>query len=108
MTMSNREVEALMAYQIGALTGIAATRGGKVTHVKPHGAINNKAAVDADLAAAIARGIAGVSRDLIFLAPAGSAMIDAGRRANLQVRSEERRVGKECVSKCSSRWAPCH
>src|SRR3546814_18630593 len=24
------------------------------------------------------------------------------------VRSEERRVGKECVSTCSSRWSPCH
>src|SRR3546814_12903454 len=23
-------------------------------------------------------------------------------------RSEERRVGKECVSTCSSRWSPCH
>src|SRR3546814_1111699 len=23
-------------------------------------------------------------------------------------RSEERRVGKECVSTCRSRWAPCH
>src|SRR3546814_12166016 len=23
-------------------------------------------------------------------------------------RSEERRVGKECVSKCRSRWEPCH
>src|SRR3546814_12017108 len=23
-------------------------------------------------------------------------------------RSEERRVGKECVSKCSSRWSPYH
>src|SRR3546814_13058243 len=23
-------------------------------------------------------------------------------------RSEERRVGKECVSPCRSRWAPCH
>src|SRR3546814_12253862 len=23
-------------------------------------------------------------------------------------RSEERRVGKECVSKCKLRWAPCH
>src|SRR3546814_16633931 len=51
MTMDAREVEALMAYQIGALMGVAATRGAKVTHVKPHGAINNKAAVDADLAA---------------------------------------------------------
>src|SRR3546814_20870247 len=28
--------------------------------------------------------------------------------ALLLLRSEERRVGKECVSKCSSRWAPYH
>src|SRR3546814_535961 len=26
----------------------------------------------------------------------------------LTIRSEERRVGKECVSKCSSRWPPSH
>src|SRR3546814_19215326 len=25
-----------------------------------------------------------------------------------QRRSEERRVGKECVSKCTSRWSPYH
>src|SRR3546814_8323645 len=25
-----------------------------------------------------------------------------------RVRSEERRVGKECVSPCRSRWSPCH
>src|SRR3546814_17172982 len=24
------------------------------------------------------------------------------------IRSEERRVGKECISKCSSRWSPSH
>src|SRR3546814_13498571 len=28
-------------------------------------------------------------------------------RAEL-IRSEERRVGKECVSTCSSRWSPSH
>src|SRR3546814_11806888 len=30
--------------------------------------------------------------------------------ANLgkEQRSEERRVGKECVSTCRSRWSPCH
>src|SRR3546814_10570985 len=26
----------------------------------------------------------------------------------IQVRSEERRVGKECVSTCRSRWSPYH
>src|SRR3546814_4592213 len=25
-----------------------------------------------------------------------------------EIRSEERRVGKECVSKCRSRWSPDH
>src|SRR3546814_20059306 len=29
-----------------------------------------------------------------------------GRLTALPVRSEERRVGKECVSKCRSRWSP--
>src|SRR3546814_11070446 len=33
----------------------------------------------------------------------GPALADPG----LLFRSEERRVGKECVSPCSSRWAPC-
>src|SRR3546814_19811537 len=28
------------------------------------------------------------------------------RKANGKIRSEERRVGKECVSKCRSRWSP--
>src|SRR3546814_1741950 len=32
----------------------------------------------------------------------------AAEARNFDVRSEERRVGKECVSKCRSRWSPCH
>src|SRR3546814_15117337 len=31
-----------------------------------------------------------------------------GDRAFYDVRSEERRVGKECVSTCRSRWSPYH
>src|SRR3546814_19422339 len=33
---------------------------------------------------------------------------DQALRAGESVRSEGRRVGKECVSTCSSRWAPYH
>src|SRR3546814_15131226 len=29
-------------------------------------------------------------------------------RADMEERSEERRVGKECVSTCRSRWSPYH
>src|SRR3546814_15644832 len=32
----------------------------------------------------------------------------AGREAEAIDRSEERRVGKECVSTCRSRWSPYH
>src|SRR3546814_5137360 len=31
-----------------------------------------------------------------------------GRRSDSGERSEERRVGKECVSTCRSRWSPYH
>src|SRR3546814_13276891 len=33
---------------------------------------------------------------------------DAGLTAEAVARSEERRVGKECVSTCRSRWSPYH
>jgi len=88
MTMANGEVASLMAYQIGALAGVAALAGHRVTHVKPHGAINNKAAVDRGLADAIAAGSVGVDKALIFLAPAGSALVAAGRAAGLPVAEE--------------------
>src|SRR3546814_17492878 len=36
-------------------------------------------------------------------------MIDDHTKANQELaRSEERRVGKECVSTCRSRWSPYH
>jgi len=82
------EVEALVAYQIGALSAIAQANGTRVTHVKPHGALSNMAAVDEALASAIARAIRAVDRELIFLAVAGSAMARAGRAAGLRVAEE--------------------
>src|SRR3546814_17571525 len=39
--------------------------------------------------------------------PAAAQLVVADHR-NQAVRSEERRVGKECVSTCSLRWSPCH
>src|SRR3546814_14346635 len=33
---------------------------------------------------------------------------DAERERQYEERSEERRVGKECVSTCRSRWSPYH
>lgn len=86
--MSAHELEHLVTYQIGALQGIAAAAGARVTHVKPHGALNNMAHADADYARAIARSIKSVDPDLIFVATACSEMVKAGHRAGLRVAEE--------------------
>lgn len=86
--MSARDLEYMIAYQIGALQGIAAGVGERVTHVKPHGALNNMAHHDEEIALAIARGIKSVDRDIIFVANACSKMVDAGRKMDLRVAEE--------------------
>src|SRR3546814_2430777 len=44
-----------------------------------------------------------VGRSVVFAIPQSSLGRMQGR-----IRSEERRVGKECVSTCRSRWSPYH
>ena len=47
MQLSRQDLEATILYQVGALQAMAAAEGGRVTHVKPHGALNNIACADA-------------------------------------------------------------
>jgi UPF0271 protein len=82
------EIEDVVAYQIGALSGIVRACGGVVRHVKPHGALYNLAADDRALADAIARATAGVDPRLILVGLAGSALIDAGQHAGLRTACE--------------------
>ncbi len=82
------EVEALALYQIGALDGFARARGGRVSHVKPHGALSNDACRDAALAGAIARATKSYDENLILLAPALSRLAEAGAAAGLKVATE--------------------
>jgi 5-oxoprolinase (ATP-hydrolysing) subunit A len=83
-----KEVEDAVAYQIGALAGIAATKGLRLQHLKAHGALYNMAVRDRALADAIARATALVDRSLILLGLPGSELIAAGRRAGLRTVSE--------------------
>jgi len=85
---SPREVEDLVAYQIGALAAIAATQGMRLSHVKPHGALYNMAARDPDLADAIARATAAVDRSLLLFGLPGSKSLDAARRHGVRAISE--------------------
>lgn len=64
---SPSDIERQVAYQIGALMGVAANAGAKVTHVKTHGTLGNIAAENDDLANAVARAIRSVDRELHFM-----------------------------------------
>ncbi|MBK6787131.1 MAG: 5-oxoprolinase subunit PxpA [Betaproteobacteria bacterium] len=88
MTLSPAELEAVILYQIGALAGMAVAEGGRLSHVKPHGALNNQACEDAALADVVARTVRAFDRDLILLAPALSELQAAGQRAGLAVAAE--------------------
>jgi UPF0271 protein len=86
--MGAKELEYMVAYQIGALNGIAAGVGANVTHVKPHGALNNMAHDDPVYASAIARAIRSIDREIIYVANACSEMVKAGRNEGLRVAEE--------------------
>lgn len=88
MVLSHDELETMTAYQIGALMAMAAMNDTAVTHVKPHGAMNNMASVDQDMADAIVRGMKAVDPKLILLATGGSCLFKAGVKAGIPTAGE--------------------
>ena len=88
MTLPPDEVEALILYQIGALSAIAKAEGVELVHVKPHGALYNQAAKDKVLANAIARAVKSFSGDLVLVGLAGSGLVEAGLEVGLRVANE--------------------
>ena len=82
------ELEAMLICQIGALDACARAQGVRVSHVKPHGALNNLACVDRKVADAIARAMHRLDPTLVLLAPAASQLIAAGRATGLPLVEE--------------------
>ncbi len=82
------EVEDFVLFQISALAGIVRAEGGRLHHVKPHGALYNMAARDRALADVIASAVALFDRSLVLYGLSGSCLLDAGRAAGLVVASE--------------------
>ncbi|MFC4619232.1 LamB/YcsF family protein [Camelliibacillus cellulosilyticus] len=82
------EVYDLMTYQIGALDAFVRAEGGRMQHVKAHGALYNVAARDRRLADAIAKAVYRVNPELILYGLAGSELINAGKSIGLQTASE--------------------
>jgi Uncharacterized proteins, homologs of lactam utilization protein B len=79
---------ALTLYQVAALDGFVRAAGGRLHHVKPHGALYNQAAQDAALAEAIAQAVHDHDPGLVLYGLSGSALTAAGERLGLQVAHE--------------------
>ena len=82
------EITKLVINQIKILSDVANKTGMKVTHVKPHGALNNMACENYDLAKIISESIIQVNKELIFLVPTGSQMEKAGKKLGMKVAVE--------------------
>ena len=88
MNVSAEEAYDMVLYQIGALAGFATACGGKLAHVKPHGALYNMAANDGKLAQAIAQAVRDFDKELVLFGLAGSELIRAGTQAGLKTANE--------------------
>ena len=88
MSLPANELRALVQYQLGALAGMSHSIGLPMTHVKPHGALNNMACEDRTMANVIALAVRDFDPDLIFLSPVMSQLAAAGNEAGLVVALE--------------------
>ncbi|MEO6633890.1 MAG: 5-oxoprolinase subunit PxpA [Mucilaginibacter sp.] len=88
MKISANEAYQMTLYQVGALYGFVKAAGGKLHHVKAHGALYNMAAKDTALAKAIVEAVHDFDSTLILYALAGSEMIEAAKKTGLVTASE--------------------
>ena len=88
LNLPPKDITKLIIDQINILAEIAEKNSMKVTHVKPHGALNNMACENFELANVIAKSIMQAKKDLIFLVPTGSEMEKAGKKLNMKVATE--------------------
>jgi len=88
LNLPSSEITRLIIDQINILSDVANKTGMRVTHVKPHGALNNMACENYDLAKVISESIIQVNKELIFLVPTGSQMEKAGKKLGMKVAVE--------------------
>lgn len=81
-------LQAQVEYQIGALIALASSAGGRVSYVKPHGALYNRIAHDEDQAGAVVAAVKAIDPGMVVLGLAGGAVLEIAERAGLQVAAE--------------------
>jgi len=88
INLSSSEIKKLIIDQYEILQKISNDHGQSVTHIKPHGALNNMACEDIALANTLARTINDINKDLIYLVPTGSKMEVAAKNLDMKIACE--------------------
>ena len=88
MNLSSLEIKKLIFDQYEILQKIAQKYNENVTHIKPHGALNNMACEDLELATTLAVAIKEINKDIIYLVPTGSQMEVAAKKNGLRIACE--------------------
>ncbi len=82
------QITGWVTQQVDALAEQAAQQHLRLAHVKPHGALYNVAALDDEVAQAIAEAVAAWDPALTLVGQSGSRLVAAGRAAGLAVLNE--------------------
>tara|TARA_B110000238_G_scaffold200069_1_gene248953 strand:- start:262 stop:1077 length:816 start_codon:yes stop_codon:yes gene_type:complete len=88
MNLNSFEIKKLIIHQYEVLQLIAQKYDQNVTHIKPHGALNNMACEDLGLATILAKTIKEINKDIIYLVPTGSKMEIAANKLNMKIACE--------------------
>ena len=88
MNLSSTEIRNLIIDQYEILQRIAFNHNENVTHIKPHGALNNMACEDLELATTIAKAVNEIDKDMIYLVPTGSKMEIAAKKIGMKIACE--------------------
>lgn len=88
MQISAQEAHDLVLYQLGALEAFVKAAGGRMSHMKPHGALYHMAGSDSELATAVATAVLRFDSSLSLVGASGSALIRAGTQVGLKTARE--------------------
>ena len=88
INLNSSEIKKLIIDQYEILQNFAQEQNEKVTHIKPHGALNNMACEDLELATTLANTVYGIDKDIIYLVPTGSKMEIAAKKLNIKIACE--------------------
>ena len=88
INLNSSQIKKLIIEQYEILQNIAQKNNDDVTHIKPHGALNNMACEDIELATILANTIYEINKDLIYLVPTGSKMETAAKNLNMKIACE--------------------